>query len=193
MHIITRRPRAVTLFAVTGEVRRFTSLLAARKHLGLAWITHNVRPQFHAFNHTAWPTQRASTRLHATPIDESSRADSRYEHARYVMRDDFGEAITGADFVELESAGCTDWIPSHLRYWNGEGPVPRTGLRRGRSCYRRVRHMNARRGAETFHAEGEVSPRAARDTGRLPNPWDDYKESSYGQRNWKRFRKHQWK
>jgi hypothetical protein len=51
------------------------------------------------------------------------------------------------------------------------------------------RRLNAFYDAEA----GEPRPRSARSGRNLPDYRDDLRRSDYGDRNWKRYRKHQWK
>jgi hypothetical protein len=198
MHIISRQPRAVTLFSRLGPPVRFASLPAAQRELGLRWIGQNVRAEFRTFEHTTWFT---GTHIHRTrPSSRVLHAEAHYLHAQYVMRDDFGVIVTTRDFYLLAEAAREAAYPYYslqsvyARFWNGVGSVPGVRkIRGGRHSYRRVRHMNARRGAETFAEDGEVAPRAARNVHGLPQPYDDYRVAARENRNWKRHRKTQWK
>lgn len=193
MHIIPRRPRGVTLFSSTGEVQHFVSFTDAQRRLGMRWIAANVSAQFRTYDHTVWHT--ASGRLsYLQPYDVAAYPEQHYLTAHFIMRDDAGVAVTAADF-QTEKRFVRKWGWAYrLRFWNGEGPVP--GVHRQRAGYhycRRVSHMNARRGAETFVDEGEVPPRFARQVHALPQPYDDYMVAAREDRSWKRHRKTQWK
>lgn len=63
--------------------------------------------------------------------------------------------------------------------------------------YRGFRHIRTtqerRASVHVLAEEGEPPFRAARNTHNLPNYWDDMYHSDWGQKNWKRFRKTQWK
>lgn len=194
MHIIPGRPRAVTLFSCSGEVQHFVSLADAHRQLGLRWIGNNVRAEFRTFLHTTWRT--TDERIHYSRPSAGGvlYAERQYMTAQFIMRDDFGVAVTSVDFESPKRAPRTWGWTYYTRFWNGEGPVP--GIRKSRGGYhycRRVRHMNARRGAETFACEGEVPPRFARQVHSLPQPYDDYMVAARQDRSWKRHRNTQWK
>lgn len=114
----------------------------------------------------------------------------------YRMVDEHGNPLSAADFEALHKEDRKNrptYLDIRYPFWDGSGPVPGIRRQRGGRCCRRIRHMNERRWATPVLEEGEVAPRAARNAHNLPNPWDDYGFSNQDNRNWKRFRKHQWK
>jgi hypothetical protein len=113
----------------------------------------------------------------------------------YVIRDELGQPLFARDF-ELPSPDVPLYLvfrPALLN-WNGTGPVPGTGRRRGGNAYRLPKTMRDRRDSEgILPEEGEPQPRPARRGRRLPTSWDDMARSDYGVRSWKQYRKTQWK
>ncbi len=187
MHQVPPYESAVTLFSRDGEVEVFKSMKAALKALGLRWIEDNVGPHFRVFRYVErrFDTQRALW-----------VADPLYDNYRYILRNDQGEPVTAADFAVFRRQ--RPWRGSWaLRYaqWNGEGPVPGTRCRRGgRHYYRHPRTMHERRQAAlVLEEEGEVAPRPHRSANSLPCAWDDFRVAARDDRNWKRFRRTQWR
>lgn len=77
----------------------------------------------------------------------------------------------------------------------GEGAVPGTGVR-GRGCCmrRRLKTTQERRLHAFYDVEaGEPKPRARRTGSNLASAFDDQIRSDADARNWKHYRKHQWK
>ncbi|MBO9538067.1 hypothetical protein [Herbaspirillum sp.] len=70
-------------------------------------------------------------------------------------------------------------------------PVPGTGKHRHGRAFRRIRYGNARRAAQFFGEEGEVGSRPARSRSNLPDAWEDMQLPR--QRNWKNYRRKQWR
>ena len=76
---------------------------------------------------------------------------------------------------------------SYRRYWCG-------GVRHYRGCYRRIRTTQERKlSLGVLKEEGEPVWRQARNYHNLPSRWDDIAHLDVCNRNWKRFRKTQWK
>lgn len=185
MHYVPLYETSVTLFASDGGVRAYHSLKEALNSLGRRWIAANVGPHFRVFRHISrhFDTQR-----------EIWVRTPEYDDYDFIMRDDAGDVVTAATFDPLVAKRHgRSWFECRYGTWNGEGPVPGTRRRRGGHYYRHPKTMSERRQAVLVLVEdGEVPPRPARDAKNLPNAWDDYCVASRDDRNWKRFRQHQW-
>lgn len=182
MYPIKRYETAVTLFGEDGSVAVFKSKARALHALGIRWIRESVGRDFVRFSH------------------HSCAGDARvpepvYLLARYVMRDDFGGALTAADFEPLvRRRRYLGRYGEAWQTWSGEGPVPGVHkYRGGRYCHRRIRYAGALRQAEVVVEDGEVPARGKRSRAGLPNAWDDIQSSTWGHRSWKRFRCAQWR
>lgn len=120
----------------------------------------------------------------------SGKSDNTWDN--YCAADEWiceenGHPLMAKDFVAHRAA-----YRSRRSQWNGEGPVPGIS-KRGRGFYhRRIHTMPERRMASVFD-ENEPGPRASRNSGNLPNSWDDLTRSDYAAKNWKTYRKTQWK
>lgn len=73
----------------------------------------------------------------------------------------------------------------YYRYFYG-------GVKHHRSYYREVATFNERKHAVVVD-EFEPKIRCKRNATNLPNSWDDILHEDVRNRNWKRYRKHQWK
>ena len=184
MHIIRPYETAITLFGADGTVYSYASLKEALKTLGIAWIRNHVGEHFRVFSHHEVDYGRPA---------EAGRARPVYKHHAYIMRDDAGCPVTAAHFSKLLPRRRYNHYTWLYGSWNGEGAVPRTGKSRGGHYYRRPGTTAERRASFVIAEEGEVAPRAARNAANLVNAWDDYRVSCREDRNWKRFRKTQWK
>ncbi len=187
MHHVPPFESAVTLFSRNGEVEVFRTFKAALKALGHDWIAKHVGPHFRVFRCVlrTFDTQRECW----VPTPD-------YDSYDYVMRDDHGEAVTAESFAFLcpQRSWQSRWS-ARYSWWNGEGPVPGTRCHRGgRHYYRHPRTMNERRQAAlVLEEEGEVAPRPQRSSNSLPCAWDDFRVAARDDRNWKRFRRAQWR
>jgi hypothetical protein len=177
MHIIKAYEPSVTLFAVDGEVRVFRSKADALRQLGYRWICEHVREDFVVFSYV-------ERKLVARDVWSSHPF---YHRAHYVMRDDAGAKVTASDFAELRAARR---LPYWLQRWNGVGPVPYVHRPTQGHYYRRPQTLNERKLAQAL--DGEPAPRAGRATV-VPSDWDDRCVASRRERNWKKFRRTQWK
>ncbi|MFZ6876546.1 hypothetical protein ACO0LF_31300 [Undibacterium sp. Di27W] len=167
MHIIRPHQASITLFSRHGSVDAFPSAKQALKKLGYAWIATNVGPHLRTFNGTS------------------------YEEYSYIMRSDLGEIVTATSFSALRIKPGIHQRVHLFRHWNGE--VPGTGKRSRTRCFRHIRYANAKRASQYFPDEGEIAPRAVRYLNRLADAWDEHIASSRRYRNWKQFRKTQWR
>jgi len=177
MHTIAAHPLGVTLFMRGGIVRAFKSFEAAYADLGYRWICANVRAQIRSFD--GCDVRHTEKGLTWIP---------RYVVADAIMRDDFGRIITPAVFWHLMPKRVSR---RRYDYWNGEGPVPGTGVFCGSKVYRASRYFAARRQAQVVDRE-EPAPRAARNANNLPGMYDS-RYAGRRDRCWKRFRRTQWK
>jgi hypothetical protein len=77
----------------------------------------------------------------------------------------------------------------------GVGPVPGTGVGGRGSCMRRRLKTTQERRRHSFYDvdAGEPKPRARRTGSNLASVYDDMIRSDADARNWKHYRKHQWK
>lgn len=187
MHYIPAYETAVTLFSRDGQVWAYPSLKAALKALGERWIAANVGPHFRVFAHSA---------RYFDTVREEWVGEPVYVERAFIMRDDAGGVVTAATFSPLIER--RRWHSRWTRmwdFWNGEGPVPGVRCYRGGGhYYRRPQTMMERRLAGlVLEEEGEVAPRGARKANHLPNAYDDYRIAAREDRNWKRYRRTQWK
>ena len=169
MHIIPPYEPKVILTTWEGITRTFASRKVALNALGINYIRHRVH----------------------------NRVDAELRWSTLVT--EHGQCLSAADFRDLFAEENPLWHLSFAlrrahRTWNGEGPVPGTGVGRGGHCHRRPKTMNERRQNAFWDGEaGEPRARGARRPSMLPHSWDDLSIGSYGHRSWKRNRKTQWK
>lgn len=183
MHVIKPHETAVTLFGRDGGVWVYPSKKAALAALGANWISRNVGAHFCECDGRAPVWAEAESRVDWRPW---------YSYHEFVMRDDFGQPLTWSNFSELQPR-CTYWRYRYLDNWNGEGPVPGIHGRRHYRYFRRPGTTPERRISFAIAEDGEPAPRAARNATNLPNSYDDIGRSNVECRNWKRFRKQQWR
>jgi hypothetical protein len=205
MHIIKPYQTAVSLFCRDGRAWHFPSLKAARKELGLRWISNNVAEHFRTYRQTVWRDADGMRLYYGGTTSEKGACypERFYDERDYIMRDDNGKPVTYHTFYSTLPyeqrngrkyvAKYRMWNAKH-REWTGTGPVPgisrrRNGSRRGRD----ISYMNAMRVAETFGEEGEVAVRPSRGKSLQADRWDTYLRASRQDRSWKNFRKTQWK
>lgn len=114
-----------------------------------------------------------------------------------VAVDANGQTLLAADFHDLIKPSALDVVRTRrgLIPWNGTGPVPHTGRLRGDWVFRRKIRTQHERRLHAFVDEeaGEPPVRARRNARNLPTANTDISRSSYGNHNWKRFRRTQWK
>lgn len=82
--------------------------------------------------------------------------------------------------------------------WDGDcrprgRPIPGTGVRRRGRSYRRPSTQSERRHNQPIFDDGEPEIRDARKIHVIVNAWDDIPRNHWGAKNWKRFRKTQWR
>lgn len=179
MYQVPKYEPSVTVFSVSGGVWVYPSLKALYKEVGIRWLREKLGADFCVFEgFDCWME------------GDVWRREPRYTTAQFIARDDLGRKLTSADFEGFRPAYRSR---RYWRYgqWNGEGPVPGTGRSTWSYVHRRPKTTQERRLSQPM--EGEPAPRAKRNSANLPNSWDDYGKSSYGNHNWKRHRKTQWK
>lgn len=166
---------AIDVFGPDGLVASFSSLEAAIDYLGASWLKAYASDYYTSATRLIFGRPAFST--------------------PFVLRTEDGDAISPALILSIYRARIVfrgrRWRA--LNQWNGTGPVPGTGRLRGGHYYRRIRNANERRQAFWVAEDGEVAPRPARSFKNLPDNWDDYRVSAHESRNWKRFRKTQYK
>lgn len=178
MHLIPRYRSSVTLFSHQGNIMVFETMQHALRVLGFRWIRERVGRNFYEFSHTEVESVSGAR----TPV---------YDRFEYVMRDDFGEPLVASDFAKFRAS--RRWFCA-FDAWNGSGPVP--GVHKcnaGAHYCRRIRYVGQRRQAIPDVTEGELGPRGKRSIRNLPDAWDDYYPRNRLDRNWKQFRKNQWR
>lgn len=176
-YVIPPQP-ALVLRHIGGHTRSFASRQAAFKALGYHWILENVGREFYV-------------REPYTPPGYFVYSERPPE---WILEQSNGLRLTVQDFTTLWCEVLARRRMARWKNYPGYGPVPGTGRRRYGKYFRSLRHMNERRAAALVVTEdGEVAPRPNRGVSLLPNPWDDYTIAARRDRNWKRFRKTQWK
>lgn len=182
-HVIKPYETAVTLFGRDGGVWSYPSKKAALKALGKCWISEKVGTHFREYRESSLLWSKTEGHYLRIPI---------YAYSEFIMRDDFGQPLTWADFRVLPTRRIF-WRYPKLENWNGEGPVPGVQRHRGYHYFRRPGTTQERRQSFAVREEGEPAPRAGRNATNLPNSYDDIGRSSAEGRNWKRYRSHQWR
>jgi hypothetical protein len=193
MHIVQPYQTAVTLFKRNGDVVAFSSMQAAFRQLGFSWIAANVGPHFRTFSHHVYVSLDGRVVRNRKEIGGIAIQWPVYVEHDYVMRDDSGNPLTAESFAFLRAKSSGSYTVRGFRYWNGVGPVPFTGKQTGAHYFRNIRYVNAKRVAQYFPEDGELAPRAARNARGEPDSWDDKPIAARSCRNWKRYRKIQWR
>lgn len=187
MHQIPAYQTAITLFSREGQVWLYPTLQAALKALGANWISRNVGAHFREYRGTRPFFYEQRGALVYNPV---------YEEHAFIMRDDTGAPVTWATFAQLRATRrFRTYRQQMLATWDGDGPVP--GIHKvaaGAHYYRRPHTMNElREAALVIKEDGEVPPRPTRNKRYLPRSWDDLYVAARDNRNWKEYRKTQWK
>lgn len=164
---------------IAGQSYAYATLKAVWDDLGYMWLRRNLGCEFNE------PLQPYDNSVGVYPV-------------QWILRTDFGEIVSIDAFEAMREAHRRRprffWLSYSCYGYNGEGPVPRAGRRRGGRTYRRVRHMMERRqAAAIFVEEGEVAPRAKRGLKGIPDPLNEYAIAARENRNWKQYRKNQWR
>lgn len=117
----------------------------------------------------------------------------------FILRNEFGECLNIFNFVEesfkYQKEREAKNQQRRFEFWNGEGSVPGTGKYTYGNWFRHPKTLAALKAAASVldAEEGEVPVRGRRKKGFIPTAWDDRIKSTYGNKNWKRYRKNQYK
>ena len=123
----------------------------------------------------------------------------------YIVRDELGTIITCNELREIASKNRTSrWRKRYLSQAEvtqkhfRDIPIPYTGRRPGYNVYRKIHTTPEHRDNDFLNydedaLEYNIKARPSRRKHMLPTSWDDNVRSDFGCKNWKRFRKHQWK
>lgn len=190
MYIIKSYQTAVTLFSRSGAVRTFASKAEALRELGYTWIRNHVAAQFCTWSHMEYRAFNGRPAPSWEMVTGNVRVHPVYTYADFIMRDDAGSPLVIGDLAPVRRR--RPYYRQAMMTWNGGGPVPYTGRRRGGHYFRHVKTTNERRAAQLVD-DTDVAPRGRRNANNLANSWDDYYVTSREDRNWKRFRKTQFK
>lgn len=182
MYIPKPPPRPVHLHGIDGGIYTYSSIEELVRDRGLRWLRESLGPAFRV-----------------CAFHDHCRAAAICPFVRlypFVLKNDEGQVLDyDACFAAWRDrsapANGYRWYP----YWNGTGPVPRTGKRpAGGHWFRRIRTYGEHRAAAAvLPEEGEPPFRAARRRPNLPSAWDDCPISAHRDRSWKRHRRTQWR
>ena len=189
MVVIPKYETSVTLFSRNGGVWTYASKAEAVRELGWGWISRNVGEQFFQFHYESVLTlfetdETGAPRIERKPV---------YRYADFIMRDDMGRPLLAWNFSNPANRRARNRYAWRDETWNGEGPVP--GISRNRPSvrrYRRPRYVGLLRDAQYFPEEGEVALRIQLVNEAFSDPWHEIGRDGRN-RNWKKFRKTQWK
>ncbi len=118
-------------------------------------------------------------------IRENQQGIPYARYHEYILRDSIGNIL---DPDEVRAA-YNKAHPYRRSWWYYPGTK-----RNFRSMYRRPRTTQERRWANAWDDEEFATKvRARRNYRNLPNSWDDIPHTDWSYRNWKHYRKHQWK
>lgn len=183
MHNIPPGFSGLRLIARDGSVERFDSPIHLLKSKGYRWLQSNVGEHFDTFSHRE---------VIKNEEGEAVGFRSVYHHAPFIVRNAQDEPLSADEICKQVTFSRPAFVPRRFQFWNGEGPVPWTGRSRWGRYYRRPRTAQARR-MSLVADPSDIPPRAKRNKANLRTSWDDLKRSTSGHRNWKRFRRHQYK
>lgn len=116
-------------------------------------------------------------------------------HGDFVLRNEHNEVLTIIDFQkEIINSYSPTRIRKKYSFWNGQGPVPGTGKVSHGHYFRRPETLkDIKASTSVIKEDGEPRFRGKRSKSSIITSWDDYGRSDYGDRNWKKFRKTQYK
>lgn len=167
----------------------FSSIVVATRILGIRWILHNVGLRF---SDPAPAHAQYACRNLGDPL-----------LTQYLLVTDSGRIIDPANLAaELATYGAPLYVYkprsslySSLSKYNGKGPVPGSGKKsRGFYFLRRPKTSQAiRQALSVLKEEGEPPFRAKRRPRQVPDAFDDKVARGMLIKNWKRFRKSQYK
>jgi hypothetical protein len=192
MYQIKPQQPSVTIFQRNGGHWCFNSLRELLGQFSYAWLNKNVGSNFRTFVGSTWQTAAGHHRLPlGVQQEEPCYWTTVYREFNFVMRDGEGRPVTYLTLPQL--FGVRSTFKASRLSWNGTGPVPHTGRRHRRRHGQGVQFANALRTAVTFISEGEVPLRQKRGKALQVDWCDDYRNVDHNTRNWKDFRKTQWK
>lgn len=186
MHVIAPHEPSVTLFSSSGGVWPYKSKAHALRALGIAWIRTHVVADYRVFNGFSYSSPFFRGEVY------SCAKEPLYRTGNFILRDSQGAKLTAADFEPMLPRRRS-WYLRYLSDYPGYGPVPRTGRTRGGHYFRHPHTANELRQSQVVEPGIEPRPRPSRYLRNLVDPWDDYPRSNRKDRNWKSFRKTQWK
>lgn len=194
MHKISAYEARVFLFYKNGGRTTYASKSQALKILGQKFIRNEVGENFIQFSHREWPSIHWDSNGDMGP---SIPGEVIFKHSNFIMRDEFGKTLTLADFMDLIHMGkepVRSLYFYRFGYYCGEGPVPGTGKSRShRGSYFKVfSSVPEMRQNQVIEADEPVA-RAQRNLHNLSSAWDDDIRKDRRNKNWKRFRKTQYK
>ena len=186
---ITPPPVAVVARHLDGREIWFASAGAALDAVGLRWIGQNIASDFAAPVTRAVLDPRTGQLIHGT---------------EWVMETHRGQRLVYEDFAALRHERdrhrnhrgnfARIGLGRQLAHQVGRGPVPFTGRRTAGHYFRYPSTVNEKRLAVfVMREDGEVAPRGKRSASNIADAWDDLPVRARENRNWKRFRKSQWK
>ena len=123
-----------------------------------------------------------------------------YYYYAYILQNNFGDVVTVDELMNARSGRRNyydRWRPRRFEFEFRNGPVPYIGRRRRGSGYRHMETTQEICEAEALRFDEDaqyysIKSRAKRNRSNLPNSWDDCWRPSR-QKNWKNYRKTQWK
>lgn len=192
----------VFLYNTKGDVTVYDNKEQAFKELGFNFISFHVGKELRVpgklFSHFIYPKHVKTN----TDFFNKHYPNSRQlHHADHILLNEFGEVLAIDDFedVIISERKKNDEKGFYTKYrriegWNGTGPVPGTGGWGNGHYFRHPVTLQALKAAcGVCKEDGEPSMRGNRTKSHVPSSWDDIHRSDRGIRNWKKYRKQQWK
>jgi len=175
MHITKPYENRVHLYQRgNGKVHTFKNITEAARSLGWIQSMGSIGEQFEGFRFD-YCMQRQ------IPL--------RYE---FVLRDDDSEVVTEGELYHEYRM----WKRSKRKRTPSWGYRQAGSKRTNGSMYRRIHTFQESKWADAWDRHNEevsIKTRARRNRSNLPNTWDDYIRRDVEIKNWKRYRKTQWK
>lgn len=185
----------IFLYSRSGNVQVYANKDEAYKALGFSFIVYSVSVHIGEIG-------KYATEMSFHPKGEKLAKMNQYTTQKkfgdFVLRNEYDDVLTIADFdVQVNNNKATPFVRHDYKFWNGEGAIPGTGKRKRYGRWLRSPKTTAaiRSSLSVVKEDGEPEFRGARRRGycTLPTRWDDIYKESYQDRNWKGFRKQQWK
>lgn len=192
MYKVPEKPLNIRLIDESKNIWEYRNLEEAAKELFKIFshtISSHIGDHFNAYR-GVW-------------YDDENQTFHKFSNYPYILRTELGDIVS---LKELREA-----LPRHIYRWERrdaliksagfrQGPVPRTGKRRWRfaSFYRRPKTRQEIKESDSYFLDEDmiyynIKSRAKRSSHSLPSSWDDVVRSDYGLKNWKNYRKTQWK